>query len=314
MKNNFLINIIILFAVVSLILSSCSGTIFDSREKDSGTLILPPQSVYERASAKAVMTALIIDDDNDIYYSDDESIARFTNVLESMGYSTTLELNTVTNSTTWGNYDLLVWTCGDDSTPVYTADYRSWLVTYINNGGRLMIEGGHIAFRHKGTSPFNSTVLHAANLFVYCDVGEITLKNSHPIATTPNNLPNTIDFTPTNPGDSSSDADAVRILADAVGVYGWTSVKYGGSSVSADVLAACRSVIAYDNDGNVNNGGQIVFFAIDIDDIDSIETQNQLIENAVTWLALRANDVGIDSINTPLDGGEYPSGTREINA
>jgi hypothetical protein len=187
------------------------------------------------------------------------------------------------------------------------------LVTYVQGGGRLIIEGGHIGFCHKAVTAFASTVLHIQNLYVYTDVGDITLKNSHPIATTPNSLPDTIGFTPSNtPGDSNPDADAVRILEDAVGVYGWTSVKYGGSPVG--VAEICRCVVAYDDDNNVSNGGQIVFFAIDIDDINSITIQNQLIENAVTWLATSANDVGIESINTPLDGGQYSSGIIEINA
>ncbi|MCG2825194.1 MAG: choice-of-anchor J domain-containing protein, partial [Thermoplasmatales archaeon] len=202
-----------------------------------------------------------------------------------------------------------------DVTPLATTSYRDALEAYVNNGGRLIIEGGHIA-KYVPADSFMSTVLHATTDFVYSDVGDMTFKTSHPVATTPNTLPATIGFTATNPGDTSGDADAVRCLSDAVGVYGWSDVRWGGSSVTPSVIEACNSIIAYDDDADVSNGGQIVFFAIDIDDIDSTDTQNQTINNSVTWIIATPseNDVGVESIDTPVNGENYSSGTRDVNA
>lgn len=271
---------------------------------------------------KGNMTVLIIDDDNDIHFDDDDSIARFEAVLLSMGYTVTTEDATATDDSTWSNYDFIVWSCGDDLVPVLDEAYKLSLIDYVNAAGRLIIESGNIAYdldtqsRPSGDL-FRDTVLHATGDWIYSDVDDITVKAAtHMVATTPNALPATISFTETNPGDYSGDADAVRCRAEAVGIYGWSGMRWAGSPPIASVIAACNSIITYDDDANELNGGQTVYLTIDIDDIDSVDTQNQLIENAVTWVAgiPVADDVGIASIDAPTDSGTYPAGTMDINA
>jgi hypothetical protein len=87
----------------------------------------------------------------------------------------------------------------------------------------------------------------------------LTLSTQHPITTTPNALPDTLGFTPTKPGDDSGDAK--ESIA---------GISYG--------------LIAFDNDANVTNGGQVIYYAFDIDDIDNPDIQWILIENSANWL------------------------------
>jgi len=259
---------------------------------------------------------------DDIHFDDDDSIARFEAVLLTMGYAVTIEDASVTDDTTWPSYDFIVWSCGDDLVPVLDEAYKLSLINYVNSDGRLIIESGNIAYdldtqaRPSGDL-FRDTVLHATGDWIYSDVDDMTVKaGTHPVATTPNMLPATLSFTETDPGDYSSDADAVRCRAEAVGIYGWSNMRWGGSPPIESVIAACNSIITYDDDANELNGGQTVYFTIDIDDIDSIDTQNQLIENAVTWVSGTpvADDVGVVSIDAPADSGTYPAGTIDINA
>ena len=270
---------------------------------------------------KANMTVLIIDDDNDLNFDDDQSIERFENMLANMSYATTVETASATDDATWLDYDFIVWSSGDDVTPVLDTTYKNSLMEYVNASGLLIIESGNIAYdldtqvRPNGDI-FRSTVLHATGDWVYSDVDDIVIKDSgHSVANIPNALPATVLFTETSPGDYSSDADAVRCLPEAVGIYGWSDMRWAGSSPIPSVIEASNSIIAYDDDSSPDNGGQILYLTIDIDDIDSISTQNQIIENMITWLSVPiADDVGVASIDAPADGGSYPAGTHDINA
>ena len=268
------------------------------------------------------MTVLIIDDDNDINFADDQSIETFETALLALGYAVTIEEAPVTDDSTWPNYDFIVWSCGDDFIPVLDEQYKISLMDHVNGGGRLIIESGNVAYdldtnaRPSGDL-FRNTVLHATGDWIYSDVDDIELKDGgHPLVTTPNPLASTISFTETNPGDTSADADAVRCNADAVGVYGWSNLRWGGTPPIASVVAACNSIIAYDDDAVVSNGGQIVYFTFDIDDIDNENTQDELIENSINWVSSApvTDDVGVTSIDAPADGGTYPVGTMGINA
>jgi Matrixin len=234
-------------------------------------------------------SVLIINDDNDIYSGDDQSIPTFTSAFKDLGYDIKLEKSGETVYTTWKKYDVVVWSCGDDYSAVNTAKYRQMLVDYIDKGGCILLESGNVAAWAKEfggeivlNRMFRETVLHATGDWVYHDVGDLKLKNDHPIATTPNALPETIDFTPTKPGDDSGDANALRIQDDATGIYNWSSVAYDNILVRNSIAENSYGLIAYESDKE--NGGRIVYFAFDIDDIESPEIQNKLIQNCADWL------------------------------
>ncbi|NJD52883.1 MAG: hypothetical protein FIB07_08460 [Candidatus Methanoperedens sp.] len=234
-------------------------------------------------------TALIINDDNDIDFGDDQSVPTFTSAFKDMGYDVKLEKASETVYTTWNKYDIVVWSCGDDYSAVNTIKYRQMLVEYVEMGRHLLLESGNVAAWAKEfggeifpNRMFRKKVLHVTGDWVYHDVGDLKLKTNHPIATTPNALPKTIGFTPTNPGDNSGDANAVRILPDATGVYSWSSVSYENMLLNDSITEKSYGLVAYES--REGNGGRIVYFAFDIDDIEDADIQQKLIENSVNWL------------------------------
>lgn len=256
---------------------------------------IPPEVAKVKAAKVAAKvaalrkgkTVLIINGDNDIHYEDDQSVQTFMSAFQNMGDEVRVEQAKDTSYSTWSGYDIVVWSCGDDYSAIDDINSKQMLVDYVAQGGRLILEGGNIAGWCKeygaGTIPnrmFRVKVLYATTDWVYHDVGDLKLKNTHPIATTPNILPETIGFTPTELGDGSGDANAVRILPDATGIYNWSYVAYNGNLVKENIasisygLAACES----------ENGGRIVYFAFDIDDIDNPDIQQKLIQNSADWL------------------------------
>lgn len=199
-------------------------------------------------------SVLVIDDENYLGSDDDQSVDKFQSVFENIGYTVTVEESDETSYSTWGNYDIVVWSCGDDKTPIYDPEYKRMLVDYVTDGGHLLLESGSIAYwidRYGSQAidrELREEVLHATNDWVYSDVGNLTISNpQHPIATTPNVLPATINFTPTNRVDDSGDADAVRILSDAVDICNWSYVKREGSPILDSIARISYSLIAYND-------------------------------------------------------------------
>jgi|GEM_PF-4628415 len=250
-------------------------------------------------------SVLIINDDNDVYSSDDQSVDAFKSDFEGIGYDITIENSSETLNSTWGLYNIVVWSSGDDVSPIYDPNYKGMLVDYVGKGGHLILESGHIAawIDQFGGSVIDmelrNKVLHATSDWVYSDVGNLNQKVPCLIPVLCNNLPQTINFTPDNPGDDSGDADAVRILPDAIGVYNYSYVNYGGSPIPESVARISYAMVGYDDDSDVSNGGQIVFMAFDIDDIDDPDMQRQLIQNSENWLNPMVSDLNPPIVTNP---------------
>jgi hypothetical protein len=264
-------------------------------------------------------TILIINCDNDIHYEDDQSVLTFMSVFQNMGYEVRVEQAKDTSYSTWSGYDIVVWSCGDDYSAINDINNKQMLVDYLAKGGRLILEGGNIAGWCKeygaGTIPnrmFRVKVLYATNDWIYHDVGDLKLKNTHPIATTPNILPETIGFTPTEPGDGSGDANAVRILPDATGIYNWSYVAYNGNLIKESIASISYGLVACESE----NGGRIVYLAFDIDDIDDPDIQQKLIQNSANWLKPepKANIIRgkvVDKFAKPLGGVKISTDTGQ---
>ncbi|MEA3323749.1 MAG: S8 family serine peptidase [Euryarchaeota archaeon] len=206
-------------------------------------------------------SVLVIDDENPLYSGDNQSADIFQSVFEDIGYTVTVEESDMTSYSTWGNYDIVVWSCGNDTTPINPPEYKEMLVDYVTDGGHLLLESGSIAYwidrfgSRVIDRELREKVLHATDDWAYSDVGNLTISNSqHPIATTPNVLPETIKFTPTNREEDSGDADAVRILHDAVGIYNWSYVKRGGDPILDSVARISYGLIAYNDTDSIGCG------------------------------------------------------------
>ena len=264
------------------------------------------------AALRKGKTVLIINGDNNLHYEDDQSVLTFMSAFQNMGDEVRVEQAKDTSYSTWSSYDIVVWSCGDDYSAINDIKSKQMLIDYVAQGGRLILEGGNIAgwIRETGGTnvdrEFQEKVLHAERIcdeyrcWVYHDVGDLTLKlkTKHPIATAPNILPETIVFTPTEPGDKSGDANAVRILSDATGIYNWSYVAYEGKLINDSVASISYGLIAYESE----NGGRIVYYAFDIDDIDSPDIQQKLIQNSANWLKLKRRGIITGKVVDTLTG------------
>ncbi len=168
-------------------------------------------------------------------------------------------------------YDLVVVSTGDNTAPVATAGSRALLRNWVLAGGRLLIEGGEIAYdalSSPGYPDFARDVLHATS-WRGDNAGSIRRMSgleNHPLLVRPYVLPATIPVIYQGYGDQ----DAVNPAAGAV-----TIMDSSGQPGAAGILL-------YD-DNAAPESGQIVYFAFHLGAVHPA-TGRALVENAVTFL------------------------------
>jgi hypothetical protein len=256
------------------------------------TIYIPPLNI------------LIIDDDGALGGTD--SAARCNTVLSDLGHTTTLESSSSTDSGTWADYDLLVWGSSDDTSPINnrSTSTRDALVAYVNGGGRLVLEGGELGYvaTYYNWSAFMSDVLHIPDRW-YGDganLGAVELESltpSHPVRTTPNDLPYVINIYPGTGNDYGS-ADGIEALSDSVTVYAWDALV--GTSSGNPV----GGIVAFDDDTDAGNGGQIVYMSFDLLQIDSPTDEADLIENVVEWVSPVAEIASLLDLAIQMNTGD----------
>ena len=224
----------------------------------------------------------------------ERSANQITTDLTALGYDVTQQAAAATDPGTWlPSYDFIVWSTGDNTAPVAVAAYRTALEAYVAAGGKLLIEGGEVAYdavSYPGYPTFATNVLHSAD-WNGDSSGNLTVYDgTHPVTTFPNTI-GTITFTYSNYGDQ----DASIPTADAVTVCSWTSYP------------SDASVIVYDNNPNPASG-QIVFFQFDYL-AGAPAGVMALLENAVTYLmAQEGTPDGSISGTITLEGETNHSG------
>ncbi|MBN2384306.1 hypothetical protein JXQ70_15625 [bacterium] len=219
---------------------------------------------------------LVIDDGSD-------SADTITDYLIQFGLSVDQQTAAATDPADWSQYEFIVWSCGDNESPVAQSSYRNNLESYVADGGRLWIEGGELgydALRSPGYASFAANVLHCTN-WTADSAGNITVYNTeHPLNTTPSVLPATMSCSYDGYGDE--DALVVDQLADRV--CAWSTYP------------ATASLIGFDNDSDIFNGGQIVFSPFDMDSLSS-ETAQKISENIATWLSNHGNSGNVPALD-----------------
>ncbi len=200
--------------------------------------------------------------------------------LETLGYGAELETAGETDPVTWPSYDFIIWSSGDDTSPVSSSSYRRALIDYATAGGPLLIEGGELAYdaaSSPGYPNFADSVLHVSD-WNGDDVGSLVLAtgmDDHPLATHPNSLPATIGITYTWYGD-----------LDATTPAGGASLVYGTSDYPADA-----GILTYDSGGSPN----VVFYAFAYSAVTDRSVARNMLENTVDYLlneAARVTDDG----------------------
>ena len=227
-----------------------------------------------------------------------ESASQIATDLVALGYEVTEETAAATDPGTWlPNYDLILWASGDNMEPVASAAYRSALESYIASGGKLLIEGGEVAYdavAYPGYPAFATNVLHSADWNGH-ESGHLTAHDpTHPVTSFPNTI-GMIMFTYSNAGDQ----DASIPTADASTVCNWTS------------FPSDASVIVYDDNPSPASG-QIVFFQFDYLAGEASGVM-ALLENAVTYLvAQEGTPDGSISGTVTLEGQTDHSGVTVV--
>ena len=192
--------------------------------------------------------------------------------LETLGYAVAMENAAVSNPADWTLYDMVLVSSGDNLSPLGSSTLRANLAAFKNAGGRLMVEGGEIAYDLNWSDPsFLSGTLHVTG-WNGDSSGDVSVADaSHPVMSLPNIITGPID----NDYVGYGDADRAPTASDAVMAGAWTS--YGSMA----------SVVCYDdNDDPV--AGQFVFFMFNYSALGN--GRADLLQNAVNWLLMDEYD------------------------
>lgn len=234
-----------------------------------------------------------------------KSADRMQRWLDELGYLTEMVSVSTALSTEFSNYDLIISISGSNIDPVSNADYRIKLENWVSDPAhKLFIEGGEIGYdaaRTPGYPSFAENVLHTAD-WAGDQSGNLQLRTgyeTHPLITTPNNLPSTfsIDYS------KFSDQDSQQPIAPAYIIY--------GNSDEPDNAG----ILIYD-DNDDNSAAQIVYYAHNFDLMSDTTTAKQLLENTVEYLlvkeAIGAITGNVDLTDDENDGGVsvYLSGLK----
>ncbi len=195
--------------------------------------------------------------------------------LTTIGY-TAVEVNSPGyDYAEWITYDLVIVSAG-----AKTSDLNSTLMTdmttFVDGGGKLMIEGGEVAYNHQSDADFCANVLHILD-WGTDNAGDVNVVDpNHAVMSVPNVVTGPLDLTYTGYGDS----DSVIPAADADWPGNWTTDTNRGS------------VICYDPNP-MPQAGQIVFFSFNYSALATGE-RSELLHNAVNYLL--ASEIGNSAI------------------
>jgi subtilisin-like proprotein convertase family protein len=198
-----------------------------------------------------------------------KSASELATDLEALGYFVMVETAAATDPATWDDYDLIICSSGDNTSPVESATLRTALENHAAVGSRLLIEGGEVGYdaaSYPGYPSFAENVLHVAD-WNHDESGSVTVADpTHYVMSVPNTVTGPISMTYAGYGDQ----DALVPTADAVMVGSWSTYPTDAS------------VIAYDPNP-APEGGQIVMFGFNYAAMESAP-RAELLQNAVNWL------------------------------
>ena len=196
--------------------------------------------------------------------------------LTEIGYTAVMVNSPGYDYAEWITYDLVIVSAG-----AKTSDLNSNLMDdmsdFVDGGGKLMIEGGEVAYNHQNDSAFCANVLHILD-WGTDSAGEFHVRDaSHPVMSVPNTVATTINLDYSGYGDS----DSVVPAGDATWPGNWTSDSGRGS------------VVCYDQNPEPQ-GGQIVFMALNYSALAASE-RSALLHNGVNYLL--TSELGNSAIN-----------------
>jgi len=254
-------------------------------EETLANLLILDDSAKSGEFVKYDKTGAVIDVTQ--FDGDGKSATQLETDLIDLGYDVIVESATSSDPMSWMNYDFIIHTSGANTAPVESETYRNSLEAYVAGGGKLLIEGGELAYdaaSYPGYPTFAANVLHADD-WEHDSSGDVTVyEASHPVASFPNTL-GTITVGYSGYGDQ----DSYIPTSDADIVMAWSS--YG----------TLPSVLVYDDTPDPASG-QIVFYSFNYAAADAAG-RKELLENSVVYLITQESTPtgGISGMVT-LDG------------
>ncbi len=224
----------------------------------------------------------------------DRAAADLVADLEALGYSVLMESAATSDPGSWGLYDMLLVSSGANTSPFGSATLRTALTAYKAGGGRLMVEGGEVAYDLNYADPtFLLNVLHVSGWSGDSSGNVIVADATHPVMSVPNVITGPITNTYTGYGD----ADRAPAASNAVMAGAWSS------------YSTLASVVCYDDNDN-EVAGQFVFFMFNYSALGTGRTG--LLQNAVNWLltseALDPTPVQTEELPRTVSlSGNYPN-------
>ncbi len=190
------------------------------------------------------------------------------NALTDAGYLVTVETPATTDPNTWDTYDLLISSSGINENSLSNNSYRNALISYSQNGGKFIIEGGEVGWTWRNDTQVKTYLLHSTtwNGDNEGALHVVSGQENHPIVTTPNPLPSSISITYTAFG--SQDA---MTPGDAYLVYRTTGVPTDAG------------ISVYD-DNNIPESAQSVYYAFNFAQVSDTLVARALLENTVNYL------------------------------
>jgi hypothetical protein len=208
--------------------------------------------------------------------------------MTQLGYSVVVESTATTDTTKWGNYDLLVVSSGDNSSGLSQDNVRQALRAFVAQGQNLLIEGGEIGYKWRtADTAFAQQVLHMQD-WITDDSGSMVPKEPlHALLKSPNQLAGTIALTYSSYGDQ----DSVVPTSDAVAVATWSKQP------------TAAALVAYEGTGRT------VYMPFDSTHLTG-QPRTSLLQNIFTWLmpAITERNVGRGSLVINEVLADPPSG------
>ncbi len=199
----------------------------------------------------------------------DAAAQDFETDLVELGYDVIVETAATSDPAIWEDYDFIIWSSGNSTSPVGVQSYRDDLEAYVAGGGKLLIEGGELSYdasSYPGYPTFAANVLHSYDWEHDSSGTGITVYDgAHPITT----FPNTVGDIAVN-YSGYGDHDSYIPTSDADIVMSWSG--YG----------TLASVLVYDDTPNPVSG-QIVFYSFNYGAANAAGRKD-LLENTVTYL------------------------------
>jgi subtilisin-like proprotein convertase family protein len=194
-----------------------------------------------------------------------KSAAQMTADLEEMGFFVQVADAASVDPATFWEYDLVILACGDNISTLSNTALKNGLVTFAQEGGHILLEGGELGYDQYGSGDFATYVMHSndwnhdssGNLEV-ADASLYILNNPNPAC-----VPYTVSYS------GYGDSDAMVPLSDATMALNWSEYPTDAGMIIYDPNPAPE-------------GGQIVFFTFNYLAVD--QGRYSLLENAVHWL------------------------------